>query len=136
MERWLEFMGNHPILFAILGVLAVLFFVLEGRRNGRKISPQALGILTRAKQAQLIDLRDQKDFKLGHISGSRNIPYSQLDQHVEELKKLDRPLIFVCNMGQVSGSALQKTGHHDSYRLDGGILNWKGQNLPLVKSQK
>jgi rhodanese-related sulfurtransferase len=136
VERWLEFMGNHPILFAVLGVFAVLFLVLETRRSGRKISPQALGILTKAKNAQLIDLRDQKDFKQGHISGSRNIPYSQLDQHVEELKTLQRPLIFICNMGQVSGSALQKIGHHDSYRLDGGIMNWKGHNLPLVKAQK
>ncbi|KAA8732698.1 rhodanese-like domain-containing protein [Acinetobacter qingfengensis] len=136
MERWLEFMGNHPILFGVLGVLIVLFFVLESRRNGRKISPQALGILTKAQNAQLIDLRDGKDFKQGHISGSRNIPYSQLDKHIEELKAYDRPLIFICNMGQVAGSALQKVGHHDSYRLDGGIINWKGQNLPLVKSQK
>ncbi|MDU6055633.1 MAG: rhodanese-like domain-containing protein, partial [Acinetobacter junii] len=27
MERWLEFMGNHPFLFGALGVLIVLFFV-------------------------------------------------------------------------------------------------------------
>ncbi|MFI7916874.1 rhodanese-like domain-containing protein, partial [Acinetobacter baumannii] len=25
--------------------------------------------------------------------------------------------------------------HHDSYRLDGGISNWKAQGLPLVKSK-
>ena len=108
MERWLEFMGNHPILFGILGVLIVLFFVMESRRSGRKISPQSLG--------------------------SRNIPYSQLDAHLEELKTSDRPLIFICNLGQVAGTALQKVGHADSYRLDGGIMNWKGQGLPLVKT--
>ncbi|WP_374296330.1 rhodanese-like domain-containing protein [Acinetobacter sp.] len=134
MERWLEFMGNHPILFGILGVLLVLFFVMESRRSGRKISPQSLGILTKAQNAMLIDLRDGKDFKQGHISGSRNIPYSQLDAHVEELKASDRPLIFICNLGQVAGTALQKVGHADSYRLDGGIMNWKGQGLPLVKT--
>jgi hypothetical protein len=38
VERWLEFMGNHPFLFGILAVLIVLFFVFEGQRNGRKIS--------------------------------------------------------------------------------------------------
>ncbi|MCH4246441.1 MAG: rhodanese-like domain-containing protein [Acinetobacter populi] len=135
MERWFEFMGNHPILFGILGVLIILFFVFESRRSGRKISPQSLGILTKAQNAMLIDLRDSKDFKQGHISGSRNIPYSQLEKHVEELKTTDRPLIFICNMGQVAGTALQKVGHQDSYRLDGGIINWKGQGLPLVKSK-
>ena len=135
MERWLEFMGNHPFLFGALGVLLVLFFVLEGQRNGRKISPQSLGILVKAKNAQLIDLRDAKDFRDGHISGSRNIPYSQINGLAEELKASDRPLVFVCNLGQVAGTALQKAAHADSYRLDGGISNWKAQGLPLVKSK-
>lgn len=99
MERWLEFMGNHPILFGTLGVLIVLFFIFEGQRNGRKISPQSLGILVKAKNALLIDLRDSKDFREGHISGSRNIPYSQIASHADELKASDRPLVFICNLG-------------------------------------
>jgi rhodanese-related sulfurtransferase len=136
VERWFEFMGNHPFLFAILGALIVLFFVFEGQRSGRKISPQSLGILVKAKNAMLIDLRDAKDFREGHISGSRNIPYSQIAANVEELKAADRPLVFICNLGQVAGSALQQVGHTDSYRLDGGISNWKAQGLPLVKSKK
>ena len=132
MERWLEFMGNHPFLFGTLGVLIVLFFVLEGQRNGRKISPQSLGILVKAKNALLIDLRDAKDFREGHISGSRNIPYSQITSHLEELKSSERPLVFICNLGQIAGTALQQVGHADSYRLDGGVNNWKVQGLPLI----
>ncbi len=136
MERWFEFMGNHPFLFGILAVLIVLFFVFEGQRNGRKISAQSLGILVKAKNAMLIDLRDAKDFREGHISGSRNIPYSQIASHIEELKSSERPLVFICNLGQVAGTALQQVGHADSYRLDGGISNWKAQGLPLVKAKK
>ena len=135
MERWLEFMGNDPFLFGTLGVLIVLFFVLEGQRNGRKISPQSLGILVKAKNALLIDLRDAKDFREGHISGSRNIPYSQITNHLEELKSSDRPLVFICNLGQIARTALQQVGHADSYRLDGGVNNWKVQGLPLIKSK-
>lgn len=133
MERWFEFMGNHPFLFGLLAVLVVLFFVLEGKRNGRKIAPQSLGILVKAKNAMLIDLRDAKDYRAGHISGSRNIPYSKLASHIEELKDANRPLVFICNLGQVAGTALSQVGHTDSYRLDGGIANWKAQGLPLVK---
>ena len=135
MERWLEFMGNHPFLFGALGVLIVLFFILEGQRNGRKISPQSLGILVKAKNAMLIDLRDAKDFRDGHISGSQNIPYSQITSQIDELQASDRPLVFICNLGQVARSALQKVAHTDSYRLDDGISNWKAQGLPFVKSK-
>ena len=135
MERWFEFMGNHPFLFGALAVLLVLFFVIEGKRGGRKISAQSLGILVKAQNAMLIDLRDAKDFREGHISGSRNIPYSKLTSHIEELKAAERPLVFICNLGQVAGTALQQVGHHDAYRLDGGITNWKAQGLPLVKAK-
>ena len=129
-------MGNHPFLFGLLGVLIVLFFIFEGQRNGRKISPQSLGILVKAQNAMLIDLRDAKDFREGHISGSRNIPYSQIASHAEELKSAQRPLVFICNLGQVEGTALQQVGYADSYRLDGGISNWKVQGLPLIKAKK
>lgn len=135
MERWFEFMGNHPFLFGALAVLLVLFFVIEGKRGGRKISPQSLGILVKAQNAMLIDLRDAKDFREGHISGSRNIPYSKITSHIEELKAAERPLVFICNLGQVAGTALQQVGHNDAYRLDGGINNWKAQGLPLVKAK-
>jgi rhodanese-related sulfurtransferase len=135
VERWFEFMGNHPFLFGALAALVVLFFVIEGQRNGRKISPQSLGILVKAQNAMLIDLRDAKDFREGHISGSRNIPYSKLTSHIEELKAADRPLVFICNLGQVAGTALQQVGHSNAYRLDGGINNWKVQGLPLVKAK-
>lgn len=57
----------------------------------------------------MIDLRDSKDFREGHISGSRNIPYSQIASHADELKASDRPLVFICNLGQVAGSAYRKS---------------------------
>ncbi|ESK39680.1 hypothetical protein P256_01362 [Acinetobacter nectaris CIP 110549] len=135
MERWFEFMGHHPFLFGLLAVLIVLFFVIEGKRNGRKISPQSLGILVKAQNAMLIDLRDAKDYREGHISGSRNIPYSSLANHTEELQTAGRPLVFICNLGQVAGSAIAQVGYADSYRLDGGVSNWKAQGLPLIKAK-
>lgn len=49
----------------------------------------------------LIDLRDAKDFREGHISGSRNIPYSQITKHVDELKASDRPLVFIVILGKL-----------------------------------
>lgn len=135
MERWFEFMQNHPILFGTMGVLVVLFFALENRRSGRKISPQSLGTILNRENAVLIDLRDPKDFREGHISGSRNIPFSRLKDHIAELQELDRPVIMVCQMGQVAGTAVQQLGKANAYRLDGGIINWKSQGLPLIKSK-
>ncbi len=136
MERFLEFAQHHPILFGILGVLAVLFFVLESQRSGRKISPQALGGFVNREKAVIVDLRDAKEFREGHISGSRNIPLSSLSKHLDELREIKQPIVMVCKMGQTAGSAVQQVGGDNLYRLDGGILGWQGQNLPLVKPKR
>ncbi len=136
MERFFEFVQHHPILFGILGVLVVLFFYLEGKRSGRKISPQALGGFVNREKAVIIDLRDVKDFRGGHISGSRNIPLSSLNKHLDELRDIKQPIIMVCKMGQTAGSAVQQVGGQNLYRLEGGILGWQGQNLPLVKPKR
>ncbi len=134
MERWLQFMSAHPILFGIMAMLIVAFFMLENHRSGRKVSPQALGGLMQRENAVVIDLRDSKDFKEGHISGSRNIPFSRLNDHLAELRESGQPMVFVCNMGQVAGNAAQSLGTPNCYRLDGGIMNWKSSGLPLVKT--
>jgi rhodanese-related sulfurtransferase len=136
LERFFEFMQHHPILFGTLGALAVIFFFLENQRSGRKISPQALGGFVNREKALIIDLRDAKEFREGHISGSRNIPLSSLKNHLDELREIKQPLVMVCKMGQTSGSAVQQVGTPNLYRLDGGILGWQGQNLPLVKPKR
>ncbi|WLF83744.1 rhodanese-like domain-containing protein [Moraxella sp. ZY210820] len=136
MERWFQFMGNHPILFGVFFALITAYWFMEMQRSGRKISSHSLGVLMKSKNAMVIDLRDNKDFRDGHISGSRNIPYSQLSKHIDELKTAERPLVFVCNLGHVAGSALAQVGYADSYRLDGGITQWKADGLPLVKAKK
>lgn len=136
MERFFEFIQHHPILFGILAVLAVLFFLVESRRSGRKISPQALGGFVNGEKAVVVDLRDAKEFREGHIAGSRNIPLSSLKNHLEELRAMKQPIVMVCKMGQSAGSAVQQVGGDHLYRLDGGILGWQGQNLPLVKAKR
>ena len=128
-------MQNHPFLFGTLGVLVVLFLILENKRSGRKISAQSLGVLLNQENAMLIDLRDPKDYREGHISGSRNIPYSRLKDHLDELRELSQPIVMICQMGQVSGTAAQTVGGKNLYRLDGGILSWRSQGLPLIKSK-
>ena len=95
MERWFEFMGNHPILFGILFVLAIMFFTLESKRSGKKIAPNALGLLMNNENAQVIDIRPTKKFDTGHIAGSRNIPFTELKNHLSELQAVTHPL-FLC----------------------------------------
>lgn len=132
MDRALEFMGNHPFLFGILAVLAVLFFTIENKRSGKKISPSTLGMMVNSQNAQLIDIRPKKKFETGFIQGSRNIPFTELANRLDEVRAIEAPVIIVCDMGVQAGAAVQLIGKDNVYRLDGGIGGWQAAGMPLV----
>lgn len=132
MERWFEFMGNHPILFAIMGILTFMLLTVDNKRSGKKISPNQLGTLFNQQNAQIIDIRPKKKFETGHIQGSRNLPFSELKEHLDNLKAIEAPIVIVCDMGMQAGVAIQMIGKENVFRLDGGISGWQAAGMPLV----
>lgn len=133
MARWFEFMGNHPFLFGLLFILGIAFFVVENKRNGKKIAPSELGILTNSQNARIIDIRPANKFKEGYIQGSENIPFADLKDHITNLNNTTVPIIFVCEMGFQASAAVHLLAKSDNlYRLEGGITGWQAAGMPLV----
>ncbi|NOX49955.1 MAG: rhodanese-like domain-containing protein [Gammaproteobacteria bacterium] len=138
MESLLSFISLHPYLVGIFSVLLVLFIRNEMSRGGATISAQELVQLVNNEGAVVLDVRDKAEFEQGHIVDSINIPYANVEARVDELKKYkEQPLVIACKMGQHSGAAgtaLRKHGFEKVSRLRGGITEWRGQNLPVVKA--
>lgn len=132
MDRALEFLGHHPFLFGILAVLTVMFFAIENKRSGKKISPNTLGMMVNSQNAQLIDIRAKKKFSTGYIQGSRNIPFTDLKDRLDEIRAIESPVIIICDMGIQAGAAVQLIAKENVYRLDGGIGGWQAAGMPLV----
>ncbi len=133
----LEFVGNHPFLSCTFLFLAIAFFINESRQGGAKVSTSELVGLVNRKDASVLDLRELKDYNLGHIAGSKSFPASSFDARVGELAGLKKKtLVLVCKMGQHSGplgKKLKALGFEDIRRLAGGMAEWSASNLPLVK---
>ncbi len=138
-ERVIEFVGNHwQLVGAFAGALGA-WFVYETRKQGETVSPQQLVQHVNQSNALVIDLRDPKDYRQGHITGARNIPYADLKDKVGELQsKKEEPVILVCGLGQYAGAAgkmLHQIGFKKVLRLSGGVNAWSSQGLPLVKAK-
>ena len=81
------------------------------------------------RKAQIIDVREKKDFDAGHILGARNIAYSTLRAYYTGLRK-DTP-IYLYDQGKEmstrSAIFLHKKGYNNLYILKTGYNRWDGK---------
>lgn len=67
--------------------------------------------------AVIVDVRTPGEFKSGHINGSKNYPLDSIRGKVNDLKKLNKPVITVCLSGGRSSMAknILKTAGIEAY---------------------
>ena len=131
----INFLIGHYYLSIPLLTVLVLLILSNAKKGGKKISCQTLISMTNQNRALIIDIRDSESFNAGHITASKNIPQNELTRRINEITNIDKSVILVCDMGNISpnaGEALKKEGFEDIYLLKGGINQWKIDNLPLV----
>ena len=131
----INFLIEHYFLSLPLLITIFLLINASSKKGGKKISPQSLISLTNKDEAFVVDLRDSEQFHSGHITGSINIPFINLNKRSNEIPQDKEAVILVCEMGSVSpnaGEILMKEGYKDLLILKGGINEWRIQNLPLV----
>jgi len=133
---WTVFVVEQWPLISVLAVLVAAFIWTESQKGGKALSHHEVTRLLNSSSAVLVDVREKKEFGNGHIVNSINIPYAKLNDRASELEKhKDKTLIVVDKLGQHAGAAgkiLRDMGFSVS-RLQGGITEWIGQNLPVVK---
>ncbi|MCG7345152.1 rhodanese-like domain-containing protein [Sporosarcina sp. ACRSL] len=119
--------------YIILGavVLAIiLYFVITMFRVKKAVTNLTQEqFIEGYRKAQLIDVREPKEFESGHILGARNIPYSQFRQRYKEIRP-DKPVyLYDQNGGKSSRAALflKKRDYTQLYQLQGGFRTWTGK---------
>ena len=131
---------NILSIFIALFSGSMLFWSMFGNRfRGIKEvdCPAALQLINH-KNALVLDVREDNEFKMGHVLNSRQIPLGKLDERIGELEKYkEQPIVVICRSGNRSVSActmLGKSGFSQVYNLTGGIIAWQKANLPLEKA--
>lgn len=142
MEYYLQFITENWYLFlALVAVLALLVYQEKSAKiNGIQfLSPQEIVSKMNQSGAVVVDIRDNKDFKAGHIIDSIHIQQSEFDGKLKRLQKYkQKPVIVVCADGRISPRSavkLNKTGFSTVFGLKGGIMAWQDAGYPLTKGK-
>lgn len=138
MENLGEFIINHWILSSLFVILLYLVFsdTLNKRLSGfQPISVNEAVTLVNQQKGCFLDIREEEAYAKAHIVDSVNLPPNKLDEDIsKKLKKMDQPLVVVCDSGQKSRAAAKKLktkGYSNVFVLSGGLHAWRDAKLPL-----
>ncbi|MFB4164579.1 rhodanese-like domain-containing protein [Alteribacillus sp. JSM 102045] len=121
------------ITWILWGILTAVLVIMIVRRF---VNPKFLTELTQDefikgyRKAQLIDVREPREYDGGHILGARNIPLSQLKQRSNEIRP-DQPVYLYCQSGTRSRQAariIKKERETENiFHLKKGFKKWTGK---------
>lgn len=129
----------------IIIVLTTFSIILNGCSTGQsqnaKTNLTAVEFAEKIKElpnAPIIDVRTPDEFSSGHLENAQNINVkgSEFEKQIETLDK-SKPVFVYCLSGGRSASAasaMRGAGFKEVYELDGGIMKWRGANLPETTS--
>lgn len=120
------------ILYTVLAILViiVIYIIVNSLRLKKAVTNLTQEEFIQGyRKAQLIDLREPKEFEAGHILGARNIPMTQFNNRYKEIRP-DLPVYLYCqNSGRSARASLnlKKKGYSQIYQLQGGFKTWTGK---------
>ncbi|MEN8187963.1 MAG: rhodanese-like domain-containing protein [Bacteroidota bacterium] len=99
------------------------------------ISPEELN--KKLGEITLIDIRTPQEFSEGHLKNAANINLFD-PNFIQKMNKFDKSkvLYIYCRSGNRTSSAAKKLaeiGFVKIYDLQGGILNWRKNNMEVIK---
>lgn len=144
MDHLIQFVDHHWLLCLGFFMVLAALFVVEARSaglgTGVRVTPQVATHMINRESAVIIDIQEVDAYRVGHIAGAKNFPYSQWSDAQKKLQKhQSKPLILVDKSGQTAlkcAAALQKSGFEHVKCLQGGLDAWRSEKLPLVKGNK
>ncbi|MFI9652486.1 rhodanese-like domain-containing protein [Guyparkeria halopsychrophila] len=142
MEAFIDFLARHWVLATVAAVLIVLLVSNELSRRLQKfktLEPAEVARKAGRDGVALVDVREDNEWKAGHIKGARHIPLGKLERKLDDIRS-ENPdeVVLYCRSGNRSATAaniLVKGGFENVSHLGGGILAWEGQNYPVSKGK-
>ncbi len=94
-----------------------------------------LDTLLQQNAVRVLDVREDHEFRKGHLPGAMHVPVKRLPDRLAKLKH-DKPYAVICESGSRSASAtnlLLAQGFEGATSVRGGTTAWRRSGRPLVR---
>ena len=92
----------------------------------REIAPHQLARMK--PHPLIIDIREEREYSLGHIEGAVHVSRNSLESRVLEIApELHTPIVIYCAVGSAcvsAAEALRRLGYQKIFSLKGGLQSW------------
>jgi Rhodanese-related sulfurtransferase len=85
MQEFIGFAQENWVLIVLWFSAAGTLWYTETKKAGKTVNTTEATRLMNRENAVVLDIREQKEFANGHISGAKNIPVSVFDSKASEL---------------------------------------------------
>ena len=132
-----QFLLENILLLAIILVCICVLsapYVMK-RRFGTQVDNTQATQLINHKGAQIVDLRDPKEFKKEALANSINIPADRIHYELDKLDKT-KPILLVDEDGKrarMASPLLRGVGCKQVYILQGGLNAWRRSGTPFSR---
>jgi rhodanese-related sulfurtransferase/extradiol dioxygenase family protein len=107
----------------------------EVKQRIQEISADELTKLRERGPVVVIDVREESEWKQGHLAGAVHIPRGVLEPKIEAaVPDLDARVVVYCaggNRGALAAESLQKFGYANVASLTGGFRGWQDAGRPV-----
>ena len=94
-----------------------------------------LQALLASGSVRLLDVREEHEFRSGHVPGAVNLPVKRVPERVAKLKK-DKPYAVICQSGHRSSGTvnfLLDNGFPGTVTVRGGTGAWARSGRPIIR---
>ena len=134
--------GNFSNLFVGLLLLMAGLYLLYSKgiifADFESVEPAAeYEMMKKDPDIVILDVRTEREYRQdGHLKGAKLIPLQQLEERLDELEPYKKgPILVYCRSGHrsVKASRLLAGRGFKPINIKGGITDWRGAALPVVK---
>ena len=141
MDQFITFAMSQPLLSAAWLAIASMMIVLTIKIQMspiKQLSTQQMTFLVNRESGVVVDTRNDKEFKAGHIVDAIHLNSEKITKNdfTSLEKHKDDPIIIVCTTGISAGKVandMAKAGFTRVNLLKGGMNAWQSAGLPVAK---